>query len=75
MKAEGVRRGVADIIFLAPQPHGPLLIEMKKPQGYQSPEQKAWQRSAEAAGYKYVVCRSLDEFITEINNHLHEENQ
>ena len=36
---------------------------MKKPGGRQSPAQKERQKDAEANGAKYVVCKSLDEFM------------
>ena len=43
--------------------YGGLCIEMKKPGARQSPAQKEWQKDAEANGAKYVVCKSLDEFM------------
>lgn len=81
LKAEGVVAGVSDLILLVPQwfttwrgqegcLDAGLCIEMKKKGGYQSPEQKAWQAKVEKFGYKYVVCRSLDEFIATIENYL-----
>jgi hypothetical protein len=71
MKAEGVRAGVADLILLTPRGGcGALCIEIKTETGRQSPEQKEWQKQAENAGNKYVVCRSVDEFIKTINNYL-----
>ena len=71
LKAEGVVAGVADLLLLVPSRgfHG-LCVEMKTEMGRQSPEQKEWQAKAEAAGYKYVVCHSLDEFMETINNYL-----
>lgn len=47
-----------------------LCIEMKTRKGYQSPEQKAWQKKVEAHGYKYAVCHSLDEFMAVVNGYL-----
>ena len=80
LKAEGVVPGVADLILLVPRVHFDehnaiscyyaLCIEMKTEKGRQSPEQKAWQKKVEAYGYKYVVCRSLEEFINTIENYL-----
>lgn len=71
LKRQGVRAGVADLILLFPkQGHGALLIEMKYGKGKQQPVQKEWQKIVESAGYKYVVCRSLDEFMREVNNYL-----
>jgi hypothetical protein len=84
LKAEGVVAGVSDLILLVPRCRAKitennaasiefkhaLCIEMKKKGGYQSPEQKEWQKKVEGHGYKYAVCRSLDEFISEIENYL-----
>lgn len=74
MKAEGCTAGVSDLLLLAPSPKGyhGLCIEMKRPKAYQRPSQKAWQACVEAQGYKYIVCRSLDEFRTEIFTYFHE---
>lgn len=71
MKAEETMKGVADLLLLFPAKkfHG-LCIEMKTPKGRQQPSQKAWQERAEWAGYKYVICRSFDEFMAEIDAYL-----
>ena len=72
LKAEGVLAGVADLILLVPNAdYHALLIEMKTPKGRQSESQKAWQQEVCAEGeYKYVVCRSLDDFIREVDVYL-----
>lgn len=77
LKAEGVVAGVADLILLVPRIEEgcksmwhALCIEMKKKGGYQSPEQKDWQKKVEGHGYKYAVCRSLDEFIDTVEAYL-----
>lgn len=71
MKYEGVVRGVADLILLIPKKgYASLCIEMKTPKGVQSDGQKEWQREAEKYRSKYVVCRSLQEFIYEVNSYL-----
>ena len=83
LKAEGVVAGVSDLILLVPgfviselkdgylakECHA-LCIEMKTAKGRQSPEQKAWQLKVEKYGYKYAVCRSLDEFMAVVNGYL-----
>lgn len=71
LKAEGVVAGVADLLLLLPSSgyHG-LCIEMKTRTGRQSDLQKEWQAEVEWQGYKYEVCRSLDEFIKTINEYL-----
>ena len=84
LKAEGVVAGVSDLILLVPccrakitennaaeiEIRHALCIEMKKIGGYQSPEQKDWQKKVEEHGYKYAVCRSLDEFIDTVEAYL-----
>lgn len=63
LKLEGVLPGVSDLILLLHRGEsGALLIEMKTEKGRQSDAQKAWQKEVEAQGYKYVVCRSFEEF-------------
>lgn len=71
MKAEGVVAGVADLIlFVARQGFHALCIEMKTDKGKQSDKQKEWQEKAEGQGYKYVICRSLDDFRTVVDGYL-----
>lgn len=74
LKAEGVRAGAPDLILLLPRgKYHALAIEMKTPKGRQSPAQKEWQAYFESMGGKYVVCRSLEEFIEAIESYLNEE--
>ena len=74
-KAEGAVAGVPDLILFMPsdynlrvlsvnidRPYMGLAIEMKTKTGRQSQSQKDFQKMFEAAGYKYVIVRSLDEF-------------
>ena len=71
MKYEGSVRGVADLILLIPKKgYASLCIEMKTPKGKQSDFQEMWQREAEKYRNRYVVCRSLEEFIKEVNDYL-----
>ena len=73
LKEEGATSGVSDLILLRSNRfYGALAIEMKKPGGYQSPAQKEWQKDAEANGAKYVVCRSLDEFMKVVTDYLND---
>lgn len=67
MKAEGTLAGVSDLLLLYPSKgfHG-LCIEMKTPKGRQQPSQKLFQRAVEEYGYKYAICRSFEDFMTEI---------
>ena len=73
LKEEGVLAGVADLILLVPNAdYHALLIEMKTPKGRQSDSQRAWQRAvAGNDDYLYVVCRSLEEFIREVEEYIH----
>lgn len=71
LKAEGVLAGVADLILLKSNSrYGALLIEMKTRKGRQADTQRAWQQLIERDGYKYVVCRSVDDFISEVKGYL-----
>lgn len=71
LKANGVCNGVADLILLVPRHgYGCLCIELKTPIGVQRPAQKAWMKAVLAVGQKYVICRTVDDFIREINTYL-----
>ena len=71
LKAEGVLAGVADLILLKSNAYyGALLIEMKTRVGRQADTQREWQKLIENDGYHYVVCRSLDDFMREVNQYL-----
>lgn len=71
LKAEGVVPGVSDLLLLYPAgTYHALCIEMKTPKGRQSEAQKQWQATVEKAGYRYALCRTLDDFITTIKNYL-----
>lgn len=63
-KAEGVVAGVADLILQLSDSlgHTCLAIEMKSACGRQSKEQKSFERYLSAAGGKYMIVRSFDEF-------------
>ncbi|UKK52129.1 hypothetical protein L6472_05995 [Prevotella sp. E13-17] len=83
-KAEGTVAGVADLILFAasdvgiPYKEGVVLlrhyhglgIEMKTKLGKQTQQQKDFQRMFEAAGFMYVVIRSLEEFQEVIRNYI-----
>ena len=82
LKAEGVVPGVADLILLVSRfvkskddegwyntIHA-LCIELKTKQGRQSQAQTQWQEKVEGFGYKYIIVRSLDDFINQINDYL-----
>lgn len=61
LKAMGLMPGVADYVFFA---FGTVFfLEMKAEDGVQGGNQKTFQKLAEAEGYKYAVCWSLDEAL------------
>lgn len=71
LKEEGVLAGVADLILLKQSiGYGALLVEMKTGTGRQAQSQKDWQEKIEKDGYKYVVCRSLEDFMREVEWYL-----
>lgn len=71
LKEEGVLAGVSDLIFLKSNRHyGALLIETKTKKGTQRDSQKEWESKITADGYKYVIVRSLNEFIEVITDYL-----
>src|SRR5512136_1210504 len=58
-KAMGKKAGVADVMLAYPNHmfHG-LFLELKRPGGKQSEEQKVFQQQVEAVGYRYKLCFS-----------------
>lgn len=72
-KTMGVRAGFPDLVLLYPSSgfHG-LLIELKTQSkgSRQTPNQKAYQEAATKQGYKYVICRSFDDFHREVKDYL-----
>lgn len=72
LKAEGVRRGVPDLLLDVPKRkfHG-LRIEMKRIKGGSvSPEQKEVYQFLREQGYSVAVCRGSDEAIAVIKDYL-----
>lgn len=73
LRREGLTAGVADLILLMPSPpYASLCIEMKTTEksSKQRECQKEWQRTAEAHGNKYVICRTIDEFRHAVLDYL-----
>lgn len=74
LKEEGLLPGVSDMILLkSTSKHGFLCIENKTPKGRQEPEQKVFQFEVERHGGKYIIIRSLDEFMKAIEQYLNGE--
>ena len=78
-KYEGAVAGAPDLILLHKRGgYGALLIEMKTPKvrgsksaGRQSDMQVTFQQVAENAGYKYIVCHGIEEFVTGVCYYAH----
>lgn len=71
MKGEGVTAGVADLtLYLPNSEHHGLCIEMKTAKGRQSEHQKLWQKLVQGAGYRYEICRSLEDFQSLMSEYL-----
>ena len=71
LKAEGVRRGVFDLMVCVPRGmfHA-LFIELKAGKNKLTPEQKIFMESRIADNYSCVVCYSLDEAIKALEQYL-----
>lgn len=70
-KAMGVRPGFPDLLFLHPNRFYPFMgLELKTEKGRQSEHQKEYQKTFEEIGAKYVIVRSIEEFMKEINSYL-----
>jgi hypothetical protein len=73
LKRQGVKAGVADVILQVPAKwYNCLCLEFKTPSGKQSPEQQEFQRQIELAGGKYIVARSVQEALEEVDNYLND---
>ena len=71
LEKEGCLAGTPDLQLCHPAGdfHG-LFIEMKTPKGRQSKTQALFEQRALDAGYKYVICRSLEEFIDTVQGYI-----
>lgn len=73
-KAEGMVAGVSDLLLLKCNKfYNGLCIEMKTPEGKQSKVQIEWEQKINELGeFKYIVCRSTDEFIEKVSDYLND---
>lgn len=62
LKAEGVRRGSPDLVFILPDGKTGFL-EMKNASGSLSPDQKAFRDKAKELGHLWGMARSVDEAL------------
>ena len=71
-KAEGTVPGIPDLLLFLPAEYDRLYcgfgIELKTAAGRQSQQQKDFQLMFQAAGFMYLVVRSLDEFRVHVND-------
>lgn len=72
-KAMGMRAGFPDFIFLHPNKfYSYLAIELKSAKGRQTDHQKEYQQAVEQSGGKYVIVRSLEEFMRVVKDYINE---
>jgi hypothetical protein len=73
LKREGVFAGVADLFLMkANQKYNGLWIEVKTDKGKQSESQKEFERKALREGYKYVICKNIDQFANEVETYIND---
>ena len=83
LKAEGMVKGASDLVLFVPNGEFHALCletkveeeyyekgKRKVKRTYQSQEQKEWQTLVENQGFKYVVYRSVEEFIAIIRDYF-----
>ena len=71
LKAEGVRKGVPDLMLpVANPPYHGLFIEMKVKPNKPSAEQLIWIKQLTEQGYKAVVCYSWQDALATIKSYL-----
>jgi len=70
-KREGLRAGVSDMFLsISKNNYHGLFIEFKSDKCKQTESQIEFQKTVEVQGYKYIIIRSLDSFIEEINEYI-----
>lgn len=73
MKEEGLLPGVADVALMFPnKSYHACFFEFKTKTGRQSDSQKEWQKKIIQDGFKYVVIRSVEEFVNEVYRYLND---
>lgn len=60
--------GCSDIIAIEPKSGRFLAIEVKRPGGKLTPEQRDFQQRVEKAGGMAIVCYSIDDLISFLND-------
>ncbi len=73
MKAEGVKKGVPDLMLPVPRGgYSGLFIEMKTPTGHFREEQRRWCLDLRNQSYAVEVCRSFAEALEVVRAYLKE---
>jgi hypothetical protein len=73
LKREGVVAGVADLFLMkANNKYNGLWIEVKTEKGKQSESQKEFEHKAIREGYKYVICKNIDQFVNEVETYIND---
>lgn len=71
MKAQGLKRGVPDILVFEPNgKYKGLMIELKIKGNYPTKEQKEWIAELNERGYYACVCTGFDEFRKVFNQYF-----
>ena len=71
LKKQGVRAGIPDLFLaMANSKHYGLYIEMKALKGVLTDKQKYYIPILQGENYRVEVCRSLDEFMSVINEYV-----
>lgn len=72
LNAQGLRKGILDLWLPVPNKEGfcGLVIEVKQPGGYTSPNQKNWLAFLERMGWKTAVCKSFTECVDATTSYL-----
>lgn len=72
LKAMGMVSGVADMTLL--YKGRAYFLEFKIPIGKQSDKQKEWEQLIISQGFRYVIIRSIDDFLGFINSVVAKDN-
>lgn len=71
MRAEGLKRGVPDLVLPIPRhPYHGLFLEMKSPGKYPTSEQRWWRDALSARGYCWQCCWSGNDAIQVVTSYL-----
>jgi len=75
MKMTGYKRGFPDLFFYEPrQGFNGLAVELKRPKGRATPDQKKWKEGLEERGYMAVIARGREECLEIIRSYFKEDN-